>query len=248
MIEGVRLQKVLASAGVGSRRKCEQLMVEGRVEVDGEIIRELGSRIDPENAIVRVDGAQINLRAELVYLALNKPPGVLSAMSDPEGRPTVADYIAERPERLFHVGRLDIETEGLLLLTNDGALAHRLTHPSFGIEKTYLAEVPGPVPRNLGGKLRGGVMLEDGLAKVDRFQLVESGSGKALVELTLHEGRNHIVRRLLDAVGHPVRQLVRTAVGPVQLGHLRSGTVRRLSPAELAGLYKLADLSTADDD
>jgi 23S rRNA pseudouridine2605 synthase len=144
-------------------------------------------------------------------------------MSDPEGRPTVGDYVAERSQRLFHVGRLDAETEGLLLLTNDGDLAHRLTHPSFGVPKTYLAEVPGPIPRALGRRLRDGIELEDGLIAVDSFAVVDMAAGRAVVELVLHEGRNHLVRRLLEAVDHPVSRLVRTAIGPVLLGHQRQG-------------------------
>ena len=239
----IRLQKVMAHAGVGSRRKCEELIVAGRVRVDGKVVRELGTRVDPETAAVEVDGDRLELRADTVHLALNKPIGVLSAMSDASGRPTVGDYVVERRERLFHVGRLDIDTEGLLLLTNDGELAHRLTHPSFGIEKTYLAEVTGAVHRSLGATLRRGVQLDDGPVKVDRYQFIEPGVDRSLVEVTLHEGRNHIVRRMFDEVGHPVRRLVRTSIGPVQLGHLRSGTVRRLTSAELGQLYRLAGLS-----
>jgi len=160
--EGVRLQKVLAAAGLGSRRACEELIAAGRVSVDGKVVRGQGMRVDPRTAVVTVDGARINVREDLVYLALNKPRGVLSTMSDPEGRPTVGDYVAERSQRLFHVGRLDAETEGLLLLTNDGDLAHRLTHPSFEVPKTYLADVPGPIPRSLGRRLREGVELRTG--------------------------------------------------------------------------------------
>jgi 23S rRNA pseudouridine2605 synthase len=242
--EGVRLQKVLAAAGLGSRRACEELIAAGRVSVDGRVVHEQGLRVDPRTAMVSVDGARVNVREDLVYLALNKPRGVLSTMSDPEGRPTVGDYVAERSQRLFHVGRLDAETEGLLLLTNDGDLAHRLTHPSFEVRKTYLAEVPGPIPRDLGRRLRSGVELEDGLVKVDSFKIVDVASGRAVVELVLHEGRKHIVRRLLAAVDHPVSRLVRTAVGPVQLGHQRQGTVRRLSQKEIGDLHALVDQSS----
>jgi 23S rRNA pseudouridine2605 synthase len=241
---GVRLQKVLAAAGLGSRRACEELIAAGRVNVDGRVVREQGLRVDPATAVVTVDGARLNVREDLVYLALNKPRGVLSTMSDPEGRPTVGDYVAERPERLFHVGRLDADTEGLLLLTNDGGLAHRLTHPSFGVQKTYLAEVPAPVPRTLGRRLRAGIELEDGLVRVDSFRIVDLASGRAVVEVVLHEGRNHVVRRLLAEVGHPPSRLVRTAVGPVQLGHQRSGTVRRLNQREIGGLHKLVGSSS----
>jgi 23S rRNA pseudouridine2605 synthase len=235
--EGLRLQKVLAAAGLGSRRACEELIAAGRVSVDGKTVREQGMRIDPRTAVVAVDGSRINVRDDLVYLALNKPRGVLSTMNDPQGRPTVGDYVAERDLRLFHVGRLDADTEGLLLLTNDGELAHRLTHPSFEVPKTYLAEVPGPIPRDLGRRLRAGVELEDGRVAVDSFKVADVAGGRAVVEVVLHEGRKHVVRRLLAAVGHPVSRLVRTAVGPVKLGHHRQGTVRRLSQREIGDLY-----------
>ena len=242
--DGVRLQKVLASAGFGSRRACEQLIDAKRVAVDGLVVREQGRRVDPDAAVITVDGERINVRSDLIYLALNKPRGVLSAMSDPSGRPTVADYVAERPERLFHVGRLDADSEGLLLMTNDGDLAHRLTHPSFEVPKTYLATVPGPVSRQLGRQLRAGIMLEDGLVTVESFEVIQASGHRAHVEVVLHEGRNHVVRRLLAEVGHPVSQLVRTAIGPVQLGHQRQGTVRRLSQREIGQLYRLAGLSS----
>jgi 23S rRNA pseudouridine2605 synthase len=240
--KAVRLQKVLAAAGLGSRRACEQLIAAGRVTVNGAPVREQGVRVDPSTAVVTVDGERVNVRADLVYLALNKPRGVLSAMSDARGRPTVGDYVAERPERLFHVGRLDSDSEGLLLLTSDGELGHRLTHPSYSVEKTYLAEIPGPVPRDLGRRLRSGVELEDGLVTADGFRVVDVAAGRALVEVVLHEGRKHIVRRLLAATGHPVSRLVRTAIGPVRLGHLRAGTLRRLSQKEIGELYRLASL------
>jgi 23S rRNA pseudouridine2605 synthase len=239
---GVRLQKVLASAGVASRRAAEQLIVDGRVRVDGRIVRELGTRIDPDTAVVEVDQERLNLRTDLVYLALNKPRGVLSTMSDERGRPCVGDLLDSRPDRLFHVGRLDAETEGLLLLTNDGELGHRLLHPSFGVQKTYLADVPAPVPRNLGQRLRRGVELDDGLARADDFRVYSTAGGRAMVEIVLHEGRKHIVRRMLAEVGHPVRQLARTSFGPVQLGNLRPGSVRHLTRGELAALFKAVQL------
>ncbi len=242
--DGIRLQKVLAAAGLGSRRACEELIDAGRVSVDGKVVRSQGMRVDPQTAVVSVDGSRVNVREDLVYLALNKPQGVLSTMSDPEGRPTVGDYVAERSQRLFHVGRLDVETEGLLLLTNDGDLAHRLTHPSFGVPKTYLAEVPGPIPRSLGKRLRDGVELEDGMIAVDSFAVVDVAAGRAVIELVLHEGRNHLVRRLLEAVEHPVSRLVRTAIGPVKLGHQRQGTVRKLSQHEIGQLHALVDQSS----
>jgi len=232
---------VLAAAGLGSRRACEELIATGRVSVDGVQVQEMGLRIDPATAIVHVDGERINVRDDLVYLALNKPRGVLSAMSDDRGRPTVGDLVAGRSERLFHVGRLDADSEGLLLLTNDGELAHRLMHPSFGVSKTYLATVPAPIARGVARQLRDGVELEDGPVRVDAFRVVQTSGGRAIVEVVLHEGRKHIVRRLLDAVGHPVQRLVRTSIGPVRLGGQRAGTVRELTRAELAGLHQLVD-------
>jgi 23S rRNA pseudouridine2605 synthase len=240
--DGVRLQKVLAKAGVASRRAAEELIVQGRVSVDGKIVRELGRRVDPDDAVIHVDGTRIVLREDLVYLALNKPRGVHSTMTDDQGRPCVGDYVAGRAERLFHVGRLDADTEGLLLLTNDGDLAHRLMHPSFMVLKTYLAEVDGSVPRGLGKQLRAGVELDDGPVRADAFRVKDMRPGRTLVEIVLHEGRKHIVRRLLAEVGHPVRKLVRTAVGDVQLGSAKPGAVRPLTRAEVGALYRAVDL------
>ncbi len=240
--DGERLQKVLAAAGVGSRRACEELIAAGRVEVDGQKVTELGIRIDPDRQIVHVDGSRVQLDTSRIYLAFNKPLNVLSTMHDEEGRPCVGDWVEMRKERLFHVGRLDADTEGLLLMTNDGELANRLQHPSYGVPKTYVAVVPGPVPRTLGRQLRDGVELEDGMAAVDSFKVVDSRPGWAMVEVVLHEGRKHIVRRMLEATGHPVESLVRTDVGPVQLGELRPGKLRPLSSQEIAGLYKAAGL------
>jgi pseudouridine synthase len=234
---GVRLQKVLAAAGVGSRRHCEELIGAGRVEVDGETVRRFGARVDPERQVIRVDGKRIPSRQDLVYLAFNKPPGVLTAMSDQRGRATVTDYLGDRAERLFHVGRLDYETEGLMLLTNDGELAHRLAHPRYGVLKTYLAEVQGPVAKDLGRKLITGIELPDGVATADRFRVVDRSGSRVLVEITLHEGRKHIVRRMLAEAGHPVIRLVRTDVGPIRLGHLKPGAVRELTTGEIGDLY-----------
>ncbi|MFD6389147.1 pseudouridine synthase [Nocardia sp. NPDC060259] len=244
--EGERLQKVLAKAGVASRRAAEDMIAAGRVEVDGKIVREQGLRVDPENAVVRVDGTRVVVRDELVHLVLNKPKGWQSTMSDDLGRPCVGDIVAERiaaGQRLFHVGRLDADTEGLLLLTNDGEMAHRLMHPSFEVPKTYLATVNGEVNYRLVGKrLREGVELEDGPAKVDKFMLLEAYEGRSLVKLVLHEGRKHIVRRLLDEVGHPVIRLVRTHIGPVALGDQRPGTLRVLGRDEIGKLYEAVQL------
>ncbi|MGW6118168.1 pseudouridine synthase [Nocardia sp. NPDC055165] len=244
--EGERLQKVLAKAGVASRRAAEEMIAAGRVEVDGKIVREQGLRIDAENAVVRVDGTRVVVRDELVHLVLNKPRGWQSTMSDDLGRPCVGDIIAERiaaGQRLFHVGRLDADTEGLLLVTNDGEMAHRLMHPSFEVPKTYLATVDGEVNYRLVGKrLREGVELEDGPAKVDKFMVLEAYQGRSLVKLVLHEGRKHIVRRLLDEVGHPVIRLVRTHLGPVALGDQRPGTLRVLGRDEIGKLYEAVQL------
>ncbi|MBO0772169.1 MAG: rRNA pseudouridine synthase [Actinobacteria bacterium] len=239
---GVRLQKVLAAAGVGSRRHCEELIGAGRVEVDGETVRRFGARVDPQRQVIRVDGKRIPARQDVVYLALNKPAGVLTTMSDRRGRPTIADYLAGQPERLYHVGRLDFDTEGLMLLMNDGELAHRLAHPRYGVPKTYLADVAGPVARDVGRRLLTGIELEDGPASADRFRVVDRTASRALVEITLHEGRKHIVRRLLAAAGHPVSRLVRIRVGPVALGSLRPGTTRSLTPDEIGDLYAAVGL------
>jgi 23S rRNA pseudouridine2605 synthase len=236
-----RLQKILAGAGVGSRRACEELIAAGRVTVDGRRAR-LGDRADPRTAVIHVDGERVVTDTRMHYLALHKPRGIVSTMSDELGRPGIAELLGPVAggSRVYHVGRLDSDSEGLLLLTNDGDLAHRLTHPSYGIAKTYLAEVPGPLPRGVGRALRQGVQLEDGLARADAFRLVDATPRTALVEITLHEGRTHIVRRMLDHVGHPVSRLIRTKVGPVSLGDLKPGRWRRLTRTEVAALFAAA--------
>jgi 23S rRNA pseudouridine2605 synthase len=232
-----RLQKVLASAGIGSRRACEELIAAGRVTVDGRVA-ELGDRADPAASVIHVDGDRIVADTRLVYLALNKPRGVVSTMADERGRTGIRELLgATVPQRVFHVGRLDTDSEGLLLLTNDGDLAHRLTHPSFGVAKTYLVEVAGPLPRTVGRTLRAGVQLEDGPAKADAFRLVDAHGRTALVEIVVHEGRKHIVRRMMDEVGHPVSRLVRTAVGSVTLGDLKVGRWRHLTRGEVSDLF-----------
>jgi 23S rRNA pseudouridine2605 synthase len=243
--EGVRLQKVLSQAGIASRRVAERMITDGRVEVDGRIVTELGTRVDPDTADIRVDGSRIVLDDTMVYLAVNKPFGMHSTMSDDRGRPCIGDLIEHRVRgnrKLFHVGRLDADTEGLLLLTNDGELAHRLMHPSFEVPKTYLATVAGSVPRGLGKTLRSGVELEDGPVSVDDFAVVDAVPGKTLVRVTLHEGRKHIVRRMLDAVGFPVQALVRTDIGTVSLGEQRPGSIRVLTGKEVGELYKAVGL------
>ena len=239
---GVRLQKVLAEAGVGSRRHCEELIGAGRVEVDGQTVRRFGARVDPEHQVIKVDGKRIPAKPGLAYLAFNKPPRVVTAMSDDRGRQTVTDYLGDRPERLFHIGRLDYDTEGLMLLTNDGELAHRLAHPSFEVAKTYLAEVTGPVPKDLGRRLQAGIELDDGVATADRFRVIDRSGNRTLVEITLHEGRKHIVRRMLAAAGHPVSRLVRTDVGPIRLGNLKPGASRDLTTREIGELYAAVGL------
>lgn len=240
--DGVRLQKLLAGAGFGSRRACERLIEEGRVEVDGTVVTEMGVRVDPSRQVVRVDGDRVVVDTDKVYLAFNKPAGVVSTMQDDEGRPSLADYVGHLSRRLFHVGRLDFDTEGLLLLTNDGELAHRLQHPAYGVPKTYVAQVHGIVAKDVGKQLRSGIELEDGPARADSFKLVDSLPGHSIVEVVLHEGRKHIVRRMLDEVGYPVEMLARTQVGPVHLGELRPGRYRALSAEEVAQLYRAAGL------
>ena len=232
-----RLQKVLAAAGVGSRRACEDLIFRRRVTVNGTVAK-IGDKVDPATAEIRVDGQRVVTDTKMVYLAMNKPRGVVVSTDDEKGRTELADFLDTFEQRLFHVGRLDADSEGLLLLTNDGALAHKLMHPSFGVPKTYLAEVAGPLPRNVGRRLREGVELDDGPARVDSFRLVDALGNTAQVEIILHEGRKHIVRRMLAEVGHPVSRLVRTAVGPIRLGDLRQGGFRHLSNAEVAALFK----------
>jgi 23S rRNA pseudouridine2605 synthase len=235
-----RLQKVLASAGVGSRRASEDLIARGRVMVDGKVAR-LGDKVDPATAEIYVDGQRVVADTRLVYMAMNKPRGVVSTMADERGREAISDYLGTVEQRVYHVGRLDADSEGLLLLTNDGTLAHRLMHPSFGVAKTYLAEVAGPLPRTVGRRLLAGVELEDGPVRADAFKLVDTLGRTAQVEITLHEGRNHIVRRLMEEVGHPVSRLIRVAIGPIKLGDLKVGRTRRLSNPEVASLFRVVE-------
>ena len=232
-----RLQKVLAAAGVGSRRACEDLIFRRRVTVNGKVAK-LGDKVDPATAEILVDGQRVITDTKLVYIAMNKPRGVVTSLDDEKGRTELADFLGQFEQRLFHVGRLDADSEGLLLITNDGELTNKLTHPSYGISKTYLAEVVGPLPRNVGRQLLAGVELEDGPARADAFKLVDALGKTAQVEIVLHEGRKHIVRRMMEAVGHPVTRLIRTAVGPIKLGDLRPGGFRHLSNAEIGALFK----------
>ena len=230
--EGERLQKVLARVGIGSRRVCEDLIAEGRVLVDGEVAV-LGRRVDPETALIEVDGAPVGVRPDLVHYVLNKPAGVVTTADDPQGRPTVVGLVPNEP-RVFPVGRLDVDTEGLLLLTNDGELAHRLTHPSYGVEKEYVAEVEGLPTRAVLRRLREGVELDDGPTAPARATLVDP----SVVRLTIHEGRNRQVRRMCEAVGHSVVRLVRTRIGPLADRSLAPGAWRELTGDEVRSLQR----------
>lgn len=229
----VRLQKVLAQSGVASRRACEALMAAGHVEADGAVVTQLGAKVDPETAVIRVDGRRIPVAQAHVYLVANKPRGVVSSMADEQGRQDLRSLLGRRPERLFHVGRLDTDTTGLIVLTNDGEFAHRLAHPSYQLTKTYVAEVEGVVKPKVRAQVLAGVTLDDGPLMVDAFKVVSSHGDRSMVEVVLHEGRNRIVRRLLDTVGHPVLRLSRTAIGPIRLGDLMAGDVRDLTGDEL---------------
>lgn len=238
--EGIRLQKVLAAAGVASRRVVEQYIVEGRIRVNGVTVTELGRRIDPETDKVDVDGSAIQLDVSKRYVMLNKPTGVVSSMRDENGRPDLRRFTEDYEERLYNVGRLDAETSGLLILTNDGELAHVLAHPSFGVTKVYIAKVEGTVTAQTIAKLTKGIELEDGEIAADKARLLDTSRDSSLVELTLHSGRNRIVRRMLAAVGHPVSELVRRQFGPLHLGTLPAGKTRELSKIELGALLTLS--------
>jgi 23S rRNA pseudouridine2605 synthase len=245
--EGERLQKVLARAGFGSRRAAEELIAGGRVTVDGAVAR-LGHRIDPERAHVEVDGVPVPVRDDVVYYLLNKPRSVVTTARDPEGRTTAVDLVPTEP-RVFPVGRLDYDTEGLLVLTNDGELAQLVTHPRHGIEKTYLAEVTGVPTRATVRLLREGVTLDDGPTAPARVRLVQQRGDNAALEIVLHEGRNRIVRRMCESVGHPVRRLVRTRVGPITDRRLAPGSWRALRSREVRALYAAAtEPATAPSD
>jgi 23S rRNA pseudouridine2605 synthase len=217
-------------------------MLDGLVEINGEVVTRLGTKVDPAHDVIRIDGRRLPPISEKVYLVLNKPRGVVSTMSDPEGRRTLQDLVADRPERLFHVGRLDTDTSGLIILTNDGDFAHRLAHPSYEVDKTYVAEVRGELFPRIRKQLLGGVTLEDGPVTVSAARIVETTKTKSIIELTIHEGRNRIVRRLLEHVGHPVTRLTRTRIGPVKLGSLGPGELRELTPDELGELLDSTQL------
>lgn len=231
-----RLQKVLAEAGVASRRKAEEMILDGRVMVDGKVIRTLGTKVDPEKSEVIVDGEAINVKKTKIYLALNKPRGILSTLSDPENRPHLGDLLRDRSERLFHVGRLDKDSEGLLLLTNDGDLAHRATHPSFSLPKNYLLEIKGVVSKEVADSFRSGIELEDGMAKVDKLTVLQGQPGRTLFDVVIHDGRNQILRRMAAAAGLTIERLIRIGMGPVKLGELTPGKWREIKGAELLSL------------
>ncbi|HYO46930.1 MAG TPA: pseudouridine synthase [Gemmatimonadota bacterium] len=238
--EGERLQKVLARAGLGSRRAVEEMIQAGRIAVNGTTAR-LGQRVDPSKDKVEVDGSGVPLDVDLVHYLLNKPTGVVTTADDPTGRPTVLDLV-ELPARVWPAGRLDIDSEGALILTNDGELSHRLTHPSFEVPKTYVVKVGGSVSERSIRALARGVELEDGRTRPAKVTPLDRSGGSTLVEITITEGRNRQVRRMFDAVGHRVLGLVRTAIGPLKLGHLKPGSVRKLSPAEVRSLYRATGL------
>ena len=234
----MRLNKIIADSGVTSRRGADELIESGRVSVDGLVIRELGSKFDPDLVQVMVDGETITRSLSKSYLVLHKPRGVLSTMFDPEGRPSLDDFIDLRKERLFHVGRLDKDSEGLILLTNDGDLTFRATHPSFGLEKTYIIEFDGALPQGVDKILLKGVELEDGMGRVLSFRQISP----RWIEVSIHEGRYHIIRRLMEAVGVDVLRLIRTKFGPISLGDTPEGRWRDLNSTELLNLQKALDI------
>ena len=237
--DGIRLQKLLAQAGFGSRRKCEEMITDGRVEVDGELVTELGTRVDPDRQQIRVDGSRIRINTDHVTLALNKPKRVLSTMDDPKGRFTLRDIVGDKYERIFHMGRLDYDSEGLLLMTNDGELSQHVMHPKYEVEKTYVATLEGKISGTVCRRLvTTGVQLDDGWIKLDRCSILDSNRDSTIVKVVLHSGKNRIVRRIFGSIGFPVKRLVRTQIGPIKLGELKSGSYRVLSQAEVRSLSK----------
>jgi 23S rRNA pseudouridine2605 synthase len=234
-----RLQKVLAAAGIGSRRHCEELITAGRVEIDRQVVTELGTKVDPARQEIRLDGVRLR-RARPVCYAVHKPPGVVSTNRDPSGRPRVVDLVPATEARLFTIGRLDLHSEGLILVTNDGPLANRLTHPRYAVEKTYRVMVAGRPTEAILEKLRRGVRLAEGLARVDQLRVKSRRPQSTILEMVLREGRNREIRRVLARVGHKVLRLVRIAVGPVRLGDLPPGACRKLSREEVQALRRAA--------
>jgi 23S rRNA pseudouridine2605 synthase len=240
-----RLNKIIADAGIASRRAADQLILEGRVSVDGEVITELGNKFDPEICDIKVDGESLSISKSKTYLAFHKPAGVISTMSDPEGRSNLGDFFKDRKDRLYHVGRLDKDSEGLILLTNDGELAHRATHPSYGLEKRYLVEIEGEFNKQLSDQLLQGVRLEDGLARAVKVIHARAVSrNHHWVEITIHEGRYHIIRRLIESLGLKVLRLIRLDFGPISLGDMKPGRHRVLNSQELTNLFNLLKLNT----
>lgn len=241
--EGIRLQKILAQAGLGSRRSCEELISQGRVSVNGKTVSSQGKRVDPTKDLIEVDGVKISKGFTPVVLMMNKPSGVVTTMKKTDDRVTVGEFVEGRKERLFHVGRLDQDTEGLLLLTNDGALGHGLTHPSIGVPKVYLARIRGLIKPAQIKMLTDGIELSDGFAKASSARLIASTAGDCLVEITIHEGRNRIVRRMIEFLGLELLQLVRTQFGPIKLGEMKPGKSRILSDVEVRSLYEVIETS-----
>jgi 23S rRNA pseudouridine2605 synthase len=234
----IRLNKIIADAGIASRRAADQLILEGRVSVDGQVVLELGNKFDPEISDIKVDGESLNVNKSKTYLAFHKPAGVISTMSDPEGRSNLGDYFKDRKDRLYHVGRLDKDSEGLILLTNDGELAHRATHPSYGLEKRYLVEIEGEFNKQLSDQLLQGVRLEDGLARAVKVVHARAVSkNHHWVEITIHEGRYHIIRRLIESLGLKVMRLIRLDFGPITLGEMKPGRHRVLNSQEMINLF-----------
>ena len=239
----IRLNKIIADAGIASRRAADQLILEGRVSVDGQVVLELGNKFDPEISDIKVDGESLNINKSKTYLAFHKPLGVISTMSDPEGRSNLGDYFKDRKDRLYHVGRLDKDSEGLILLTNDGELAHRATHPSYGLEKRYLVEIEGEFNKQLSDQLLQGVMLEDGLARAVKVVHTRAVSkNHHWVEITIHEGRYHIIRRLIESLGLKVLRLIRLEFGPIALGEMKPGRHRVLNSQEMTNLFTALQL------
>ena len=235
----IRLQKLLAQAGFGSRRKCEDMITEGRVEVDGELVTELGTRVDPHKQQVRVDGSRVRVNPNHVTLALNKSRKVLSAMDDPKGRYTLRDIVGDKYERIFHMGRLDYDSEGLILMTNDGELSQHVMHPKYEVEKTYVATLEGKISGTVCRRLvTTGVQLDDGWIKLDHCAIIDSSRDHTMVKVVLHSGKNRIVRRIFGSIGFPVKRLVRTQIGPIKLGDLKPGSYRVLSQTEVRSLSK----------
>ena len=235
----IRLQKLLAQAGFGSRRKCEDMITEGRVEVDGELVTELGTRVDPHKQQVRVDGSRVRVNPNHVTLALNKPRKVLSAMDDQKGRYTLRDIVGDKYERIFHMGRLDYDSEGLILMTNDGELSQHVMHPKYEVEKTYVATLEGKISGTVCRRLvTTGVQLDDGWIKLDHCAIIDSSRDHTMVKVVLHSGKNRIVRRIFGSIGFPVKRLVRTQIGPIKLGDLKPGSYRVLSQTEVRSLSK----------